>query len=166
MQRLHEKRFTFVACAVCLSFARFGFAKPQHVMHRMHAVCQARFCQVTAQCESVHCKVWCRCGAQRDAGKPCSLPRQVLPGHCTMFWCTVLQNARSLQARQVLPGHRAAALLQNFLPLVCHLASAFCSNVHFQTIFSQISISSAHFPIHKILLQQQPSMVKCFNKQA
>ena len=91
---------------------------------------------------------------------------------CESAWCTVwhfqvhnvgvpgaqcgAEDAYSLQARQVLPGHRAAALLQNFLPLVCHLASAFCSNVHFQTIFSQISISSRDFSTHKLIITATP----------
>ena len=138
----------------------------------MPVICHVWFCQATAvdaqdacsflkpdfarSLHSVRVPI-AKCGAY-------SVPRQVLPGHCTMFWCTV-QNACIWKASQVLPGHRAAALLQNFLPLVCHLASAFCSNLHFQTIFLQISISSANFPICKFLLQQHPSVVKCFNEQ-
>ena len=66
--------------------------------------------------------------------------------------------------RPIFPGHRAAALLQIFLPLVCHPASGLCSSVHFQTMFSQISISDGHFPTLVLLLRQHPSVVKRFNK--
>ena len=67
--------------------------------------------------------------------------------------------------RPIFPGHSAAALLQIFLPLVCHPASGLCSSVHFQTMFSQISIYDGHFPTRVLLLQQHSSVVKRSNKQ-
>ena len=147
------------------------------VMQRMHVVCHARFCQVTAQCDCVWCTMWeCLVHNVRVPGAQCE------SAWCKMWECLVhtvrmpglqCESARCttwyiiLQAGQVLPGHRAAALLQHFLPLVCHLASVFCSNVHFQMIFSQISISSPHFPTRTLFSYWQfPSVAKCFKKQA